>query len=315
MAPMTHRVRTIGALALALACAACGAGDDDGGAADAAAAVDAEPDCPALAVPAPTWLDDYLAGVVAALSGAAEVSPGVTLDDRASTGNRAAARAFLADELEALGIDSQLQDYGGGVNVWGEIVADTTVTQTVVIGAHFDTVANAPGADDNATGVAAVLAAARYLTEVDCRQRHVLVAFFDQEEIGLVGSTAFAEDLVVQPRAVTSVHTVDQLGWDDDGDGAIELEKPGPGLDDVYQAAAAAGGFDGPLVVTATETSDHDSFRQLGMKAVGVSEEFVGGDTSPFIHSPNDSFETLDLDYLSESTRFFIYVIARQVSF
>jgi hypothetical protein len=302
---------------MSVALAGCGGGDDDGagdgsgpdgggGAADGAAG------CAALVASSPPWLGGYLEEVTAKLSGAAEIAPDVTLSDRASAPDRAAARDYLAAQLDALGLDAQLHDYGDGTNVWATLAGNGETAGTVVVGAHYDTVANSPGADDNATGVAVAVATARHLSEIDCRQRDVIVALFDQEEIGLVGSGAFADLLVAGAVDVSAVHTIDQLGWDEDGDGVIELEKPGPGVAAFYGEAAMVGDFDVTLVPTATPSSDHEAFRQAGMNAVGVTEEYVGGDTTPYFHTPNDTIDTLDLDYLSESARLVLFVIARQ---
>lgn len=298
---------------LLIAVAACGGGgDDDSASPDAGDGVDGGESCAALAAPSLPWLDDHLAEVARRLSGAEEIGAGVSLSDRASMVNRATARDYLAAELDALGLDAELHDYGDGTNVWARLAGDTSGAAAIVVGAHYDSVPNSPGADDNATGVAVVLAAARYLAEVDCRQRDVIVALFDEEEIGLVGSAEFAALLVADAVDVLAVHTIDQLGWDEDGDGVIELEKPGPGLAALYGDAATAGGFDATLVPTATPTSDHEAFRQLGMNAVGVTEEYVGGDTTPHFHTPGDTFDTLHLDYLSESARLVLFAIARQ---
>jgi Zn-dependent M28 family amino/carboxypeptidase len=64
----------------------------------------------------------------------------------------------------------------------------------IVIGAHYDTVPGSPGADDNASGVAALLELGRLLGQVETRSDIVLVAL-DAEEIGIFGARALAADL------------------------------------------------------------------------------------------------------------------------
>ena len=64
----------------------------------------------------------------------------------------------------------------------------------VLVGAHLDTVRLSPGADDNASGVAALLEIARLLGH-SRRTPAVRLAFFDLEELGLVGSSALARQL------------------------------------------------------------------------------------------------------------------------
>ena len=154
---------------------------------------------------APAWLDGYLTATVAKLTGAAEVAPGVRLADRATAARRAATRTFLTAELADLGLAATLDSYGAGANVMAELPATTgAAAALVIVGAHFDSVAGSPGADDNAAGVAATLAVARMLGDVACRDRPVRFVLFDQEEVGLIGSTYLAGALRQAGAAVAA---------------------------------------------------------------------------------------------------------------
>lgn len=282
---------------------------------DTGANTTGEPACPPLPDPAPAWLVPMQQDVVARLSGAAELSPGVVLSDRATAPNRAATVSFLLDQWAEQGLAAQLHAYSAsGTNVYATLEATVPTEQTVVIGAHFDTVPDSPGANDDATGVAMVLALGRWLQELPCRDTHVILVLFDEEELGLLGSFAFATWLAEQPIDVLSVHTIDQMGWDGDGDRAIELERASPGLFELYEAAEPlAPGFT-PLWPTNTGFTDHVSFRELGFAAVGLTEEFVSGDTTPHYHLPSDVFDTVDLDYLASSTALLHVTIGRIVA-
>jgi Zn-dependent M28 family amino/carboxypeptidase len=229
---------------------------------------------------------------------------------RASAQERIAARTFLVERLAELGLAAQLHDYAGGTNVFVELPATTGSDRTVIVGAHYDTVPGSPGASDNGSGTVAVLAIARYLTEVPCRNAPVTFVFFDQEELGLFGSRAFAQTL--SPQDVRAVHTIDQVGWDDDGDRVIELEQPTQTLEAEYRAAAVIAGA--PVSVTATGGTDHEAFRDQGFAAIGLTEEFAGGDTSPFRHLPGDTVSTVDFDYLLLSTQLAAQVVMSEIS-
>jgi Zn-dependent M28 family amino/carboxypeptidase len=209
------------------------------------------------------------------------------------------ARSYLADQLTAQGWQPQMQAFPTGSNVYA-ILPGATATQ-IVIGAHFDTVSGSPGADDNATGCAVVLAAARYLAGVPQRTPTFAIVFFDQEEEGLFGSRAFAQMLVDTATDVSAVHTIDQAGWDADGDRHFELELPTPALEQAYRKAAGAIGA--TLTTTTTAGTDHQAFRDLGFAAVGVTEAYVEGDTSPYRHTPDDTAATTDADYLVLAAR------------
>ena len=251
--------------------------------------------------------------VVAVLAGAADVTPGVRLADRASVANRTTARTYLVGRIEALGLVPVTHAYGTGTNVYAEIPSTTGARETVVLGAHYDSVARSPGANDNATGVSLVLAVGRWLATVPCRSKNVVIVLFDQEEIGLVGSKAFSRKLKADGTPVVSVHTVDQMGWDANGDGLIELERPDTGLADLYRNAATALGVSSPIVITSTPSSNHASFRP-DFPAIGITEGYRSGDTTPDYHRPTDTFDKVNFPYLAATTTLVARVFADQLA-
>jgi Zn-dependent M28 family amino/carboxypeptidase len=282
-----------------VALAACG-GDDammnpDGPTGDG---VDAPPGCsePVLAAP---WLASSLTEWVAGLAAA----------PRATVTERDAARVYLAAQLTAIGWTPQTHAYANGANVYATIPATMGSEPQIVVGAHFDTVANSPGANDNASGVAVVLAVARYLKDTPCRKAPVIIAFFDQEELGLFGARAFAQTL--DPAQTRAVHTIDQVAWDNDNDKRYELELPTPALEAEWRAAAAVVGV--PLTTTTTSGTDHAAFRDRGFAAIGLTEEYVGGDTSPFRHLSGDTPATVKTSYLVDAAKLTARVILEEI--
>lgn len=262
---------------------------------------DAPPGCTRPSLDAAD-LRTYLKDIVAQLA----ASP------RANTTQRNAARTYLTNQLVALGWQAQLQTFPNGANVIATVPATMGSGKLIVVGAHFDTVTGSPGANDNASGVAVVLAVGRYLRDTPCRTSPVMLALFDQEEVGLFGSRASAQMLV--PADVRAVHTIDQVAWDADGDRVFELELPTPQLEAEWRAAAGVVGV--PLVTTSTSGTDHKSFRDRGMSAVGLTEEYVGGDTSPLRHMPSDTASSIDpyLPYLETAAKLTGQVILEEVS-
>jgi len=278
------------------ALAACGSPAE---APDAAVGTDAPPGCPRPALAAP-WLAGMLAQTVSDLA----ASP------RATTTERATARTYLTNQLTALGWQGQLAAYPSGANVAATIPATTGSGQEIILGAHFDSVSGSPGANDNASGVAVVLAVARFLVDTPCRTSPVTVVLFDEEEAGLFGSRAFAQTRTA--TAVRAVHTIDQVAWDSDGDRRFELEMPTAALEQEWRAAAAVVGV--PVTVTTTQGTDHESFRDRGLPAVGLTEEYVGGDTSPFRHQAGDTAATVNAAYLQLAAQLTAQVILDEVS-
>ena len=243
--------------------------------------------------------------IVSRLSGASDIRPGVTLANRTSIENRQETRSYLVAVLGRFGMEVKRQPYGtdGGENIYAVLPCGRPSAETVILGAHYDSARNSPGANDNATGVAVVAGVAEELSRVRKRTRDLIFVFFDEEERGLRGSRAFAQMLVDDQRRIHSVHTIDQMGWDADGDRAIELELPYEGAVDLYKKAAAVLKMSSPILVTAEAGSDHSAFRRLKFMAVGITEEYRNKDTTPHIHRPGDTVATVDFAYLGYTTR------------
>ena len=305
-------------LLILVAVAACGGGGGGGdvngvdGGLDLADAGGEECVLPSTS---PSWLLEQQDLDLQRMTGEAATPDGAMLQERSTAANRNATRAFLEDRFVELGYQPLFDDYGSGINIYAELEATQTTDDTIVIGAHFDTVPGSPGANDNATGVALVLAAARYAREVECRSHNLLFVLFDEEEIGLVGSDQFAQ-LLARPdfgARVVEVHTIDQNGWDDDGDRGFELERPDGNLVNGYFEARSEEGLAMPIHQTSTGFTDHVSFRTHGFSAIGITEEYVNGDTTPHYHLSSDSYETVDRDYLASTTRVFLRMLGNKL--
>jgi hypothetical protein len=331
--PCRVLARAVAAAALCCAMSACGDdGDDDDDDDDDSVAIDAAVDggagpvdggdggvCGVVPAPDPAWLQAYEEEIVAKLSGAMPIAAGVTLTDRQSVAARDATRAYILAELVELGYDAVTQPYSFtpvGANVVATLAADgeDPGAGVIVVGAHFDGVASAPAAADDGTGVAAVLAMARWLRGVECRSRDVIIALFDQEEVGLVGSHRFIE--IVQDDegvVIDEMHNFDMISWDSDDDRAFELWAPAPFLQAAYEAAAEDRAV-GLMVDPKFEFSDHQSFIDRGLPAVGVSEKFTTGDSTPHYHTPQDTYDKIDFPYLASVTAVANLVLGRRVA-
>lgn len=110
-------------------------------------------------------------------------------------------------EVDFLGSSREARQADGNKPApWRNIIIDlpgvTRPDEIIMIGAHFDAVVASPGADDNGTGTAVLLEAARVLKGRKM-QRTVRLAFFNLEEVGLVGSRAYADWILPQMQAQT----------------------------------------------------------------------------------------------------------------
>ena len=126
------------------------------------------------------------------------------------------AQDLLVEALESLGaseVKRRRVDHADLINIEG--VWAGRGEDEIVLSAHYDTVEQSPGAVDNASGCAVLLAAAKQLSEMPLE--HTLrVVFFDGEEKGLLGSAAWVDSLGPEhkERIVASLH-LDMVGIDD----------------------------------------------------------------------------------------------------
>jgi hypothetical protein len=243
--------------------------------------------------------------IIARLSGYSPIIDTLRINDRYSIENRQLCVKYLSSILEKFCSKVTVQLYSKtGNNIWGIVPATSGSSETIVIGAHYDGVRGCPGANDNATGVAAVYSTGKYISSLKVRRYNTIIVFFDEEERGLVGSRAFATMIRSDSVKVHSVHTIDQLGWDSDSDRAIELELPSESLKALYLKVAADNKISSPIHLTKVGSTDHSAFRRIGFNATGITEEYVNGDTTPHYHQPGDTYATVNFDYLQSSTFF-----------
>jgi hypothetical protein len=102
-----------------------------------------------------------------------------------------AVQDLLQHRLGELGFAVQLRPYATGMNVVGRLPGTSAPNEQVLVSAHYDHIPGCRGADDNASGVAGALETARVLATAHF-SRTLVVAFWDEEERGLVGSAAYA---------------------------------------------------------------------------------------------------------------------------
>lgn len=130
---------------------------------------------------------------------------------RYTTAERSRTRTYITTQLQKFGWQPQLEQFADGVNIFAERLGTDKAAGSILVAAHYDTVAASPGADDNATGVAVVLEVARLLGSQPT-PRTLQLAFFDQEEVGLLGSKAFVSK-VKRLQNLSGVIVMDMVGY------------------------------------------------------------------------------------------------------
>jgi len=230
-------------------------------------------------------------------------------DDRdISAGNdHDAARTSIYSAFSAFGLSTALDPFSYAGTTYHNVVATqlgvTRPNDIYVIGAHYDSYSStgiAPGADDDASGVAGVLEAARVLSQYDFDATVVYIAF-DREEQGLIGSSAYANahasdhilgmvqlDMIAYNPSGASPNTV-ALYTGTANHGAAMKAGLGTALTTYGGLAWQDGGTIG--------ASDHQPFDQRGFASCLMIEDDVW--SNPNYHTPYDSVDTANyIDYL-----------------
>jgi photosystem II stability/assembly factor-like uncharacterized protein len=189
-------------------------------------------------------------------------------------------------------------------NVVAERRGSEKPDEIVIIGGHYDSISDeplylAPGAEDNASGTACAMAAARAFRNVSFKRTVRYVAFGD-EEGGLNGSDAYARDCAAKGEKIVAVLNADMVSYDEDkgtrDDYAVDFEIQNS--DWLFAYLSAVGGLYGNNLIyeEGTLSSDQISFWNAGYAAIGVIGGNVGpgGSTSyPYIHTTEDTLDKL----------------------
>jgi len=104
-------------------------------------------------------------------------------------------------------------------------------TKTIVVGAHYDSYLDAPGANDNGSGVAALLELARLLKDLRSRRTRLLFAFFVNEEPPYfqtddMGSLRYAQMLAERKEPVSAMISLETIGYFSDTAGSQQYPQP-----------------------------------------------------------------------------------------
>jgi hypothetical protein len=219
---------------------------------------------------------------------------------------------YVKDELAKLsGLTVKTESFSStyGPNVIAELKGTGKPTEIVFVGAHIDsrvssTSGRSPGADDNASGSAAVLEIVRIFTSGVPMQRTLRFGWWNAEEYGLIGSNAYAQAAKTRGDRIIAYLNTDMNAYRASGDTVdvdFILNDSTPSL--VTQLTQISQTYVPTLGVKSgyfsRGTSDHRSFYRNGFPAVFYFEDI--DKYSPYIHSANDDM-TLSANDMDLST-------------
>ena len=228
----------------------------------------------------------------------------------------------------------QYGDASHEVNLLAEL-AGTGDGPVLEVGAHWDSVIEGPGADDNASGVTGLLELARFFASGRPPARTLRFCFFGGEEdhpVGCTGSRAHVARLDAEGAQVDGAIVLEMIGYCDVRSGSQRFPQDSPDVGSEltrfsradfiaavgnveatdYLATICAAGQDQspalPVLPIHLPTdhkdgarSDHYPYWLSGRKGVMVTDtaEF----RNPHYHQPTDTLDTLDLDFVRQVTR------------
>ncbi len=215
----------------------------------------------------------------------------------------------------------EVQDYEfrdeNGRQQWSNIIVTlpgkTRPDEEILLTAHmdsatyaFDADASAPGADDNASGVAALLEALAVFSQYDF-ERTVKIIFFSGEEYGLWGSRAYTNQNDMDN--IEAVINLDVISYDPNNDQCADLhagtlaQSENIGLTmlrmvETYNLDLQVEYFTDDAI----DASDHSPFWQEGVGAVLLSANLIDGrentceppEFNPYMHTADDTFKNIN---------------------
>ncbi len=212
---------------------------------------------------------------------------------------------FNAEGLTDVAFDPFIYSSTALSNVVATIQGIQHPDKEIVVGGHFDSVPAGPGADDDASGTAAVLEIARVIAASGYRPSATIrfVAFM-AEEAGLVGSGHYAADAKSDGRDIIMMINFDMIAYTSSANSGnrvyVDQYVSGPGLATLASSAATTYTSLTPVITTQYSTSvDANSFAARGYPAVNFIEYVF----NPYYHSASDLIGKLDSSYACDITR------------
>lgn len=179
-----------------------------------------------------------------------------------------------------------------------------------MLGAHYDnqpTTTIAPGADDNASGSSTVLEAGRIFSNYNFPYT-IVFALWDEEEPGLLGSTAYVPTIGSNNDTLIGYINVDMLGWDGNNDSiadinvrpvanSITLSNRAQLCNTLYNIQLGL-----HIVNPGNGATDHAPFWNNNFSAIGIDEEY-DNDFNPYWHTPADSLGQFNLSFYQKCSK------------
>lgn len=226
---------------------------------------------------------------------------------------------FIQETLQRYGMTTTQQSFSTtGKNIIGVKTGTEFPNQKYIICAHFDDMpsgASAPGADDNASGTAAVMEAARIMSQYNFPYTLVF-ALWDEEEQGLIGSAYYANQASIAGDSILGVINLDMIAYDANNDNVANLHVRASAANslELYNKmvelnTSLAIGIAPNRPATPTTASDHASFWSKGYSAMLLIED-DDNDFNAYYHTTNDRITYFNVPYFHKMSKLAIATFA-----
>lgn len=226
---------------------------------------------------------------------------------------------WIYDKFQSFGVDVSFQYYDWDGNHWrnviGTIPGRTDSTVIAIMCGHFDSYSEdpwnlAPGAEDNGSGTAAVIEAARVLSKEEPEYTLRFICFSGEEQ-GLRGSYYYVTEAFLRGDDIVAAMNFDMVGYTDDFhyDLGAGYDSNSAWLGNLMMAASRFSQLELFTYSYFSPSSDHWYFQQYGYPATfSVHQSRTHG--YPFYHSIYDTAGNLNPDFLAEVTKMGVASIA-----
>jgi aminopeptidase S len=197
----------------------------------------------------------------------------------ANGGNRAHGRAgykasldYVKAKLDAAGYTTTIQQFTSSGRTGYNLIADWPggdTNQVVMAGSHLDSVSSGPGINDNGTGSAAILETALAVSRAGYHPtKHLRFAWWGAEELGLVGSRYYVNNLSSANRAKISGYlNFDMIGSPNPG---YFVYDDDPAIEKTFKDYYAGLGVPTEIETEGDGRSDHAPFKSAGVPVGGL---------------------------------------------
>jgi len=245
---------------------------------------------------------------------------------------------WITQQLQSYGYQTQYQ--GEFANILTQLPPNHSQTPCILVGAHYDSVPETPGADDNGSAVAALLACAKAIAEY-APQTPVCFVAFNREEDNLMGSKDFVTTYLPKHKLnIAHVHILEMVGYCQHASNSQKVPAGLPiHISTTGNFLGIIGNKHSNALVDATLKKAKTylpTFPVMGLKVYFGLEKFFSvlkrSDHAPFwkakksalmwtdtaefrnpnYHSPTDTPETLDYTFLRQVTQLLIACVLTQ---